>query len=562
MSLVYLGLVIPTIEEAEGRLVELRKVALSHESPIGLPIGGTFPAIVGAPAIDNQGNVSFIAALTTQSGGSGVWVESNGGLRLVASSGSVAPSTRAVFSTFSDLVIAGGGVTAFKAKLSGAVIDDHNQDSIWLDRAGNLTLVTQAGKPAPSPTGDLRFSHFETPIAVNGNGELAFFARTLEKESGNTQSSGIWTANPNEATLAANDGLPAIAGQPGIVFLPQSFEQPFANDVVVSLSGQTIFRGFLTGPGITETNLNGLWSYRPSGGLELLMRAGDAAAGIVGARFLSFPGVPTINASGDTAFIAFVERDHEHGQEVLGGAIADADAQEIKLGLWLRHASGKVSQIFAIGDQAPGIEGNVHFVDAFNPVMNAASRIAFVAAVDGEGVDGSNEVGLWSDAMTPDGRLRLIARQGDQAPGREPGFVFGVFLEPSLNAAGQTAFVASGFHSVDGSIVDSAFGIWGQDRAGQLRLVVSVGDLLEVSPGDHREIASLMFTSATGGDDGRARGLNDAGQIALRATFTDGSSGVFVSDALTVPEPSTAMLLCSGAACFWPRRRAFRSSTP
>jgi hypothetical protein len=189
--------------------------------------------------------------------------------------------------------------------------------------------------------------------------------------------------------------------------------------------------------------------------------------------------------------------------------------------------------------------------------MNAASRVAFLAAVDGEGVDDSNEMGLWSSAMSAEGQLRLIARQGEQAPGREPGFVFGVFLEPALNAAGQTAFMASGYRQLDGMIVDSAFGIWGQDRAGKLRHVASEGQVLEIAPGDHREIASLMFASATGGEDGKPRGFNDAGQVVIRAMFIDGSSGIFVSNALTVPEPGTNGLVLCAVASFWMRRLVY-----
>jgi hypothetical protein len=164
--------------------------------------------------------------------------------------------------------------------------------------------------------------------------------------------------------------------------------------------------------------------------------------------------------------------------------------------------------------------------------------------------------------MSLDGDLSLIARQGDQAPGREPGFVFGVFLEPSLNAAGQTAFMANGYRTADGAIADSAFGIWGQDRAGRLRLVASDGDMLEVSAGDLREVASVAFASATGGEDGKARGFNDAGQIVFRATFTDGSIGVFVSDALTVPEPPVIVFVVWAATCFWFRQTQLRIPTP
>ena len=183
---------------------------------------------------------------------------------------------------------------------------------------------------------------------------------------------------------------------------------------------------------------------------------------------------------------------------------AHEDTAELGLGLWLRRASGELSHIFAIGDRAPGIESEVHFVDTFNPILNASSHVAFFAVVAGDGVGAANEIGLWSNGMSSDGGLRLIARQSDEAPGNEQGFVFGTFLEPSFNAAGQTAFMAAGYRLENEVVVENAFGIWGQDRAGILRLVAQVGQNLEIGPGAEREIASLAFASNAGGEDGKA----------------------------------------------------------
>jgi hypothetical protein len=467
---------------------------------------------------------------------------------MIAKSGDPAPASGAAFARFSNLVMADGGVAAFKATLAGVAIDDDNRESFWLHRSGILSLITQAGRKAPDPVADLRFSHFETPIALNRSGQAAFFARTRDKEGGFAEGSGIWAAGSGGVSIAANGNTPAVAGAPGVVFLPQSFEQPFANDAAISPSGQTIFRGFLAGPSVDETNLNGLWSYSETTGLRLMQRAGEEAVGMSGALFRSFPSVPTINAAGDTAFLAFF--DHMHSRE--NGALASSaqeDTAEIGLGLWLRRAAGELSHVFAIGDQAPGIDGDVHFVDTFDPVMNATSRVAFLGAVRGEGVSAANELGLWSSGLSPDKSLRLICRQGDAAPSSEHGFVFGTFLEPSLNAAGQATFMASGYRLEGETIVSSAFGIWGQDRAGVLRLVARVGQSLEIAPGDERIIASLTFASKTGGEDGRARGLNDLGQVVLQASFTDGSSGIFVSDALSIPEANYETLLFLAAAC-------------
>jgi hypothetical protein len=57
-------------------------------------------------------------------------------------------------------------------------------------------------------------------------------------------------------------------------------------------------------------------------------------------------------------------------------------------------------------------------------------------------------------------------------------------------------------------------------------------------------VSGIGFTSATGNADGRPSGFNDLGQISFVAFFTDGTSGVFVSRAVAVPEPSTLVAAC------------------
>ena len=50
------------------------------------------------------------------------------------------------------------------------------------------------------------------------------------------------------------------------------------------------------------------------------------------------------------------------------------------------------------------------------------------------------------------------------------------------------------------------------------------------------------FIGGSGNQDGRGSGFNDLGQITFSARFTDGSYGVFVSNVVAVPEPSTIVL--------------------
>jgi hypothetical protein len=542
---------------------EVRTIALTDPS--------AFRGFSSAPVIDDAGQVALVGSTNGASPASSIWMESPGGLRQVAVAGMDAPGTGASFAQFSDLVAGGESVVAFKAVLTGGSANDRNNQSIWLEQSSTLQLIARTDQPVDGISDELRLARFEGPVALGGTIHQSLFVRTRDKEEENILGSGLLINSAGAKQLAAHANDPAISGTADVVFSPQGFEAPFSEDPIISPTGQTIFRGFLDGPGIEESNLNGLWSFLPGTGLQLLLRGGDAAPNTGGGAFVSFPSVPTINKAGDTAFLAFFEDlrpDHHDLMDMPGSGSGDDHDHGARrnLGLWLRRASGEVARLFAIGDSAPDISGEVAFVDSFNPVLNARGRVAVVAVVDGEGIDATNEIGLWSSGRSADQSLELVVRQGDPAPGAPEGFTFGVVLPASLNAAGQTVFTALAHREPPGEPVESILGIWGQDRTGRLRLVAYEGQWLEVAPGDVRQVDALRFTSATGGEDGKPRGMNDRGDVTWWAGFTDGTSGVFASRTLAAPEPGTMgmsapilVVLLIGHRC---RLRRARFSVP
>jgi hypothetical protein len=114
----------------------------------------------------------------------------------------------------------------------------------------------------------------------------------------------------------------------------------------------------------------------------------------------------------------------------------------------------------------------------------------------------------------------------------------------AFNERGQSAF----YSQLAGPGVNQAnnAGIWAQDVNQNLQLIVRTGDLLDVSDDasnpDLRTISHVeLFGNAKWS-------LSDAGQIAFYARFTDGSEGVFVSSAVAIPEPATAIALAFGLA--------------
>ena len=192
-------------------------------------------------------------------------------------------------------------------------------------------------------------------------------------------------------------------------------------------------------------------------------------------------------------------------------------------------------------------------------LMDDSGQIAIVTSVTGIGVDSTNRYGIWlGDHATG---LHLIVRCGNQAPGTAAGVNFDALTEPVLNGTGQVAFLAS----LVGSGVDDTNndGIWATDATGSLRLIVRTGDMVEVGTNDFRMIDDLSMVLRHGSSDGRPSAFNDLGQLAFRASFTDGSEGILVSDLGAVPEPHSSALLAVGAPLFlsWAsRRRSPRSS--
>jgi hypothetical protein len=139
-------------------------------------------------------------------------------------------------------------------------------------------------------------------------------------------------------------------------------------------------------------------------------------------------------------------------------------------GIW-SEVGGSLVLVAREGSQAAGTDPGVNFKNFDAPVLNSTGATAFYSGLDGPGVDGTNSGGIWSEGG---GNLALVARAGDPSPGTGPGVVFNTnFNNPVLNSAGQTAY----FADLTGTGVDSTnnAGIW-SNAGGSLALVVRAGD--------------------------------------------------------------------------------------
>jgi len=271
---------------------------------------------------------------------------------------------------------------------------------------------------------------------------------------------------------------------------------------------------------------------------------------------------PTINNAGTVAFRAALESER----------FPERDYAIVLV------ASGDPAAVVATGDPAPGIPGATFDALGIAPALNDAGDIAFFSTL--AGVDSPRDTAIW---LLRDGTLRLIALEGDSAPGT-PGAFSRLDVEPRLNARGQIAFhghvdlgdgtSATGIWISDGGTprpvaiegdpvfaapgvrlaqighpaldergrvtftarlsgdpvtVDDDFALFVSDELGRVDMLVRTGTEIDVAGdgSDPRTIEQIIFDSEAAG----AQSINAGRQAGIVLRFTDDSSGIFLINA-------------------------------
>ena len=202
----------------------------------------------------------------------------------------------------------------------------------------------------------------------------------------------------------------------------------------------------------------------------------------------------------------------KNGRIVFSGSIAHGPRS-----LYVGAPGSAPVAIIHDGDPAPGLPGQT--IDApINANINDAGYVSFEAS-------GGGRHGYWAGLP---GAIKPVALDGDAAPADIPGLTFQSLGNQLtfINDSGELLF--QGFYRVPNTL-QSVPGLWVTDGNGILHLVARQNGQLEFD-GQTKTISDL----------GGRYGLNDAGQIAFVAQFTDGTSGVFLA---TVPEPTAVILL-------------------
>jgi hypothetical protein len=497
-------------------------------------------------------------------------------IRTVALDGDIAPGADpgSTFFAFNDLAVNDSGAVSFRGFLVPLGFDDCDE-GLWSGLPGGLALVACEGFPAPDTEEGTTFlapgNGFPGNSVINDLGEVGFTSRlsgTVEPFTGE----GIWLGPPGNVRLVARDGDQAPGTPEGTRFIGLGSAR-----LVLNNAGHSAFAATLMGPDIGPTNDRGIWLGSLPDNLVLITRKGEPAPDTDdGVVFSDFDFNRAVNDNGEVAIRAVLEGpdvDFTNGSGVwIGGphnlrlAVRAGDpvpglplgsyyeligfptlnnAGEIVFSssvtgypntwwLWAGEPGG-FELAARQGEQAPGTDPGVVFSDVIGDiVLNGNGEVAFRARLTGPGVTTTNGVGIWAG---PPGGLELVVRDGDPVPGALSGQVIYNLVHSALylNTAGDVAF-----HGLLTGLGPPG-GVWMKPKAEELVAIAVTGDVIEVRPGDFRTVSGTALDGSSGygagNQDGRRSSLSDLGVVAFGASFDDGSRGIFIARA-ALPAPA------------------------
>jgi len=533
-SAVYVPGVVLLLAPCAGALAQVQTVeavAVSGDPAPGVP--GAHFVEFGAPAAGAFGEVAFLARI----GGPGVvagsdvglWGGPHNALTIVAREGDQAPGT-APGEVFGGTTILNGmqpfgqptvgerGEIAFRASLLGPTVTASNDEGLWWGLPGPPLLVAREQAPISNAPGVQIERMWFQPVTA-GPPTIPGWALLQGAVTPQDDSAIIMTTGPG-VEIIAREGSPV----PGI---NAEFAEFGAGQVrSVSLGRYTAFTTLLRGPLVTQVNNEAVVSYH-HGQLAVIAREGSPAPGPT--RSLVHAGMfqPPYTAESpgmSAARCVFLGR--------IDGPGITFDNDEV---VWHHDQALGLSAI-AIEDQAaPGIPG-VRLGGSFSaPVVSDGGRVVFTSFLRGQGVTQDNDLALFESG--PGAGLRLLAREGDQAPGLAPGIVYADHFSQIHARVGGSSLVAfqarlDGAGVTPGVDDTAVFGVWGGPVShGRPHVMLRAGDSVAIRPGMIRTVESIgMLPEGSGGADGRASSIIGNVRLATQLSFTNGESGIFIVD--------------------------------
>ncbi len=440
-----------------------------------------------------------------------LWYRGPDGLEVIAYEGMQAPDMPAGVTyrwMFEHLAECGWiGITAFVQ--GPGIVPGFNDLVNFAGPPGDIGKVLQGVDPAPGlEPGTIIDASRGTGLTafLSDNATMRVMAWLAGPGIDESNDQAIWIGPPEDLQLIWRKGMEA-PGTGGARFA-------WADQVVFNDDRQIAFRGGLVRePGIDYTNDSGVWTGGVIG-LELLGRERSPAPG-TSDLFSVLSGV-SINDQGDVAF---------------GGAVDPRGGPlDYEPGLWL-HTDDETVLLARAGDMMREIGRDVQLVSVSSPYVASDRSIFYRTKYEGPGIDSCNAWAMW---YGPFGQAQEDLRDTEHAP-TFPSDVrwSAVGGAPSLTAMNDLGDIVIGAEVVGPDISDAdKVVVWFRDslRASWFPLIRSGTQIRKriVLIPDRTDLLS-SYWNKTSGSDGWLQSFNDAGQLAIRLEFADGSHGVFVA---------------------------------
>lgn len=477
----------------------LRTVAVANQIAPGT--SESFLSLA-TPTINDAGHVAFAGAVPS---GVGLWSEaSQQQLILVALEGQTAPGPSSFGFRDLNVIVSDGPYSAFMGEINWRPTGFQYERGIWRESVDGVELLVRENLPIEDPSTNelISLDNIVGMVPVlNRHGQIAFSSFL---NPGLFENLAVLSSGSGTLQIVARDGDPAPGLDPGVVI-----DRP--GTVVLNDVGRVAFLSSLSGTGIDSSNSTAIWA-ETSDSVRLVARAGDNAPGTTSVfRAFGSGGCcgrygPVLNNAGEIAFWSYING---------GGAESDNNS-----GIW-SESGGVLRLVARAGDHAPGTSSDEQFgtFRGAKPLINSQGKLGFTRQLT------SGKVGIWVDDSAS---LELLVLEGELPV--EPDVPSDAYLgEPHLiamNAVGQVAF----------RLHESGVGVsslWATSLSGEPGIIAFVGQSIEVMPNDFRTVQAIVTSNDadfSGGEDGQINIMNEFGQIAFRANFTDGSSAVLVSD--------------------------------
>jgi cyclophilin family peptidyl-prolyl cis-trans isomerase len=482
----------------------IHTAARTGDSAPGAGAGATFKTF-GPPALSD---VRDLAARVTLLDGratlGGIYVKDFFGAgTLAAYQGGPAPGISGVFKSFLDPVLSAGGAIAFAARVQGDGMKAGEDSGVWTDAFGPaLDLVLREGSQVPGLPVGARLKAVSS-LSLRDGELLALVTLGAAKDvvAASTDTVLLRMTAANAAVALLREGH-ELAGVPGSSIKSFSVLSPALGSPG---HGRWHAEGVVVAKVILADTRTLLVKIAPTGAVTPLLSSADAATPIAAAAQWKSFGLPAVGSAGMGFVVSATLKPN------LGGVTAATDT------VLLTSADGATWSVLAReGGAAPVTPAGPLYATFFDPVVNAAGHISFLATLQGAGLKASTKTALFAGA-TP----ALVARLGSPAPdaaGAPTLAVWSKFLSHALpSGAGAGAIFLAETTGGD-TTPRNKLGLWAVDSGGLLRRLLRTGD---TPAGGTSQITALTLLNAVPGAFGTTRSFNTTASIALAATFAD-----------------------------------------